>query len=248
MMKDIEQGQLIKELEDKRITKIMQALDEKEPAVFGMPCTMHQDMYYLSLKHTAEYLLDRFTICPIELVNGAVSDTTGDASSNVAGNNKEPALYKIAIERAKWHFNCFKLGDQPPLKSAIIYCLEEMFLEGAKNIADRDSNSVKVNWIALRDKFFVDCTIDNLIGTKKISMAPHDLFEWFKKQLETDSKAIEQEADKTAIEAGKILWPLEVTILVLDFIAWLESVKNYLKKFLHPQIDDKINQLKEKYL
>jgi hypothetical protein len=57
------QDELIKELEDKRITKLMQEFDSVTPRLFeGIPSRQYQDLYHLSLKHTAEHLLDKFSI------------------------------------------------------------------------------------------------------------------------------------------------------------------------------------------
>ena len=43
-----------------------------------------------------------------------------------------------------------------------------------------------IDWAALREKFFKECTSkDSIDGVKvKIDIAPHDLFEWFKKEIE----------------------------------------------------------------
>lgn len=43
-----------------------------------------------------------------------------------------------------------------------------------------------VPWQELRKKFFKECTFANEYapGMKKVSVAPHDLFEWFKKNIE----------------------------------------------------------------
>jgi hypothetical protein len=49
-----------------------------------------------------------------------------------------------------------------------------------------------VNWNQLRDKFFKECTDieqfdqrGGLAERRIINIAPHDLFEWFKKQLQS---------------------------------------------------------------
>lgn len=40
----------------------------------------------------------------------------------------------------------------------------------------------KINWDKLRTNFFNECTDDHE-GLKKIALAPHDLFEWLKKEV-----------------------------------------------------------------
>jgi hypothetical protein len=40
----------------------------------------------------------------------------------------------------------------------------------------------KTDWKALREKFFNQCTYYNE-GLRKVSFTPHDLFEWFKKNI-----------------------------------------------------------------
>ena len=47
----------------------------------------------------------------------------------------------------------------------------------------------ETDWTKLREQYFRDCThrpmptSTNTGGTLKINMAPHDLFEWFKKNI-----------------------------------------------------------------
>jgi hypothetical protein len=47
-----------------------------------------------------------------------------------------------------------------------------------------------INWIKLREKFFRECTHEPFsqgtdTGTlKKVNLAPHDLFEWFKRNIQ----------------------------------------------------------------
>lgn len=44
----------------------------------------------------------------------------------------------------------------------------------------------KINWKYLRDKFFKECTDHrpNFKAVHKVNIAPHDLFEWFKGEVE----------------------------------------------------------------
>ena len=39
-----------------------------------------------------------------------------------------------------------------------------------------------INWDELRTSFFNECT-DKSFGLSKVTLAPHDLFEWFKKEV-----------------------------------------------------------------
>ena len=50
--------------------------------------------------------------------------------------------------------------------------------------------SDKIKWTKLRKDFFRDCTDHrpNLKVLNKVNIAPHDLFEWFKKRVETELK------------------------------------------------------------
>jgi hypothetical protein len=42
-----------------------------------------------------------------------------------------------------------------------------------------------IDWAELRNNFFNECTTETPRGGigKKINMAPHDLFEWFKREI-----------------------------------------------------------------
>ena len=61
-------------------------------------------------------------------------------------------------------------------------------------IFDSDISFVRqknINWQKVREKFFNECTDEitrNYTGTqtqmRKINVAPHDLFEWFKRNLQ----------------------------------------------------------------
>lgn len=44
----------------------------------------------------------------------------------------------------------------------------------------------QVDWVVLRQKYFSDCVVkDSVDGLKlRIDFAPHDLFQWFKKEVE----------------------------------------------------------------
>lgn len=46
----------------------------------------------------------------------------------------------------------------------------------------------KIDWEILREKYFKECTYTpefwSEVGLKKINLAPHDLFEWFRKNIE----------------------------------------------------------------
>jgi hypothetical protein len=45
--------------------------------------------------------------------------------------------------------------------------------------------SPRIDWSELRNNFFNECTTETpreKIG-KKVNMAPHDLFEWFKREI-----------------------------------------------------------------
>jgi hypothetical protein len=45
--------------------------------------------------------------------------------------------------------------------------------------------SPRIDWVELRNNFFNECTTETPreeIG-KKVNMAPHDLFEWFKREI-----------------------------------------------------------------
>lgn len=50
----------------------------------------------------------------------------------------------------------------------------------------------EVDWHKIRKMFFMDCvTNDSVDGLKiKINYAPHDLFEWFKKQINIEVKTL----------------------------------------------------------
>jgi len=45
--------------------------------------------------------------------------------------------------------------------------------------------SSRVDWAKLRDKFFNECTTETPREEfgKKVNMSPHDLFEWFKREI-----------------------------------------------------------------
>jgi hypothetical protein len=43
----------------------------------------------------------------------------------------------------------------------------------------------RIDWVEIRNNFFNECTTETPreeIG-KKVNMAPHDLFEWFKREI-----------------------------------------------------------------
>jgi len=40
-----------------------------------------------------------------------------------------------------------------------------------------------IDWVILRELFFSDCTRKDSDGCVKVDLAPHDLFNWFKKQI-----------------------------------------------------------------
>jgi hypothetical protein len=59
-----------------------------------------------------------------------------------------------------------------------------------QEIIDESANP-NINWIKLREKFFQECTMYQSTGIqttlKKINLAPHDLFEWFKRNIQRQS-------------------------------------------------------------
>ena len=61
-------------------------------------------------------------------------------------------------------------------------------VELLNQIACPVSAEIEVDWKKLREKFFEECVIDSKIPQSnkripKVDMAPHDLFEWFKREL-----------------------------------------------------------------
>ena len=44
----------------------------------------------------------------------------------------------------------------------------------------------EIDWVILRQKYFSDCVVkDSVNGLKmRIDYAPHDLFEWFKREIQ----------------------------------------------------------------
>jgi hypothetical protein len=53
----------------------------------------------------------------------------------------------------------------------------------------------KIDWVKLREKFFDECTEENKDrGTdtqtqiRRVNLLPHDLFEWFKRNIQTARK------------------------------------------------------------
>lgn len=60
---------------------------------------------------------------------------------------------------------------------------------------EKDSHSQEVkemNWAELRKRFFNECTKNDSMDGRmvKIDIAPHDLFEWFKNQIEPPQQGI----------------------------------------------------------
>lgn len=47
----------------------------------------------------------------------------------------------------------------------------------------------KINWKRLRENYFNECVEQNARGMKRVVIAPHDLFEWFKAEIEEDLKS-----------------------------------------------------------
>ena len=47
------------------------------------------------------------------------------------------------------------------------------------------SVSPRIDWVELRNNFFNECTTETPReeSGKKVNMAPHDLFEWFKREI-----------------------------------------------------------------
>ena len=45
--------------------------------------------------------------------------------------------------------------------------------------------SPRIDWVKLRNNFFNECTTETPReeSGKKVNMAPHDLFEWFKREI-----------------------------------------------------------------
>jgi len=46
-----------------------------------------------------------------------------------------------------------------------------------------EARNILIDWKAMRNKFFNQCTIKGSDGMVRISFAPHDLFEWFKRNI-----------------------------------------------------------------
>lgn len=47
------------------------------------------------------------------------------------------------------------------------------------------SDSPRIDWVELRNNFFKECTTETPReeSGKKVNIAPHDLFEWFKREI-----------------------------------------------------------------
>jgi hypothetical protein len=54
-------------------------------------------------------------------------------------------------------------------------------------------------WARLKEEFFAECTERDANQYPKINLAPHDLFEWFKKKL---SEAEEMKTSKILADSG----------------------------------------------
>lgn len=67
-------------------------------------------------------------------------------------------------------------------------------------------------WEKLRDKYFKECTIIDGSSGIRIDIAPHDLFEWFKKefQKELEEKNNIIEAREAMISNLKLYIPNEL--------------------------------------
>lgn len=61
---------------------------------------------------------------------------------------------------------------------------------GCEQFDSSGETSKNIDWVKLRTKFFVQCTDQNshykhssAVNMPKIILAPHDLFEWFKREI-----------------------------------------------------------------
>lgn len=66
-----------------------------------------------------------------------------------------------------------------------------------------------------------------------------DLYNYFVENILPTPPADSREGE----DAGKILYPLELQMLIIDYTAWLESMIVHVKKSLRPQIIEKIKEL-----
>lgn len=131
--------------------------------------------------------------------------------ANVDNVGRLGTIYSISPEEKhpfKVYFNC---------GGWCCYGTEELELLNSdkadeRSVATEDDSSTtagkkeepeqKADWKQLREKFFNECTdaqpYINFRDNLKVSMAPHDLFEWFKKALEAirEDSSFEPEARK----------------------------------------------------
>lgn len=87
----------------------------------------------------------------------------------------------------------------------------------------------------------------DVIAKKRQKVVPTEVsFDSLPKHLQDFlALPIESPTSTAGAAAGEILYPLELQTLVLDYVAWLESMIPNVKKSLHPQIIQKIKELGE---
>jgi len=76
--------------------------------------------------------------------------------------------------------------SQKMLVEAMMEAYKELTLEEVKNNAPLHSVSPRIiDWKEMRNNFFNECTTETPReeSGKKVNMAPHDLFEWFKREI-----------------------------------------------------------------
>lgn len=68
---------------------------------------------------------------------------------------------------------------------------------------------MKINWTKVKDEFYKDCTFFPINGSpiKKVNMAPHDLFNWFKEKLTPKTRTLNQ-------NSSLHLWLTEIAELI----------------------------------
>lgn len=92
--------------------------------------------------------------------------------------NTKELLYK--------KLNALRLEVDSSIVDDIKSTVDDLFSQqnGAKPIVS--GSLPQVDWVIMRQKYFSDCVVkDSVDGLKlRIDYAPHDLFEWFKKEIQ----------------------------------------------------------------
>lgn len=108
------------------------------------------------------------------------------------GNNKDD--FKVLdTGYYRKHKHCFEVSNGQQFELKAIEWLSPV------------SPTTKIDWDALREKFFDEC-VDMMpkdrqpnVTMPKVNKAPHDLFEWFKKQLPEDNLAIDNNNEGASV-------------------------------------------------